>query len=164
MPTVTAGTSTSETLSARSTVAVTLDSAERAIVSVARLGAQVARDLVSNGSTVGPYLAGDVLTVEALRGDVDYTVTAYTPAYPSKLEESLTSLQVAWVQSSVSGGVAVTVAMVQANTPPPGGADGYCIITDGDGSVYPRGWQLYWLSSGPYYTLADIRSLDGKVS
>ena len=69
------------------------------------------------------------------------------------------------VKSLVSGDVPVTVAMVQANTPPAGGgASGYCSISDGDGSIYPRGWRLYWLSSGPYYTLADIRSLDGKVS
>ncbi len=38
-------------------------------------------------------------------------------------------------QSSVSGDTPVTVAMVQVNTPPAGGADGYCTISDGDGSV-----------------------------
>ena len=74
------------------------------------------------------------------------------------------SQTLAKIQSSVSGGVPVTVAMVQANTPPPGGADGYCSISDGDGSIYPRGWRLYWLSTGPYYTLADIKSIDGKVN
>lgn len=78
MTTVSAGSSATETLSVKSTVTVALDSAERAIVSASRGGVEVSRATVSNGQTVGPFLTGDVVIIEALRGAVDYGITSYS--------------------------------------------------------------------------------------
>lgn len=78
MATVTAGSSATETLSSRSTITISsIDGTERANIVVLRAGAQVFGDRVSNGASVGPFEAGDVLLISAEGGSIDYTVTAF---------------------------------------------------------------------------------------
>lgn len=122
MATVSAGSSASETLTGKSTITVALDSAERAIVSATRGGVEVSRATVSNGQTVGPFLSGDVVTVEALRGAVDYTVNAYSQYTAHMMTDvegtGITAAQAAGVAAYTGGGTAIDAAVIQAGTAP----------------------------------------------
>lgn len=77
MATVAAGASASETFSASAnTVAITLDAGERAHVTVlSSAGALLFRTNLQNSQTIGPFATGAVMTLTAIGGSVDYTVS-----------------------------------------------------------------------------------------
>ena len=78
MPNVSAGTSASVTLSGAQTIEFSLDQNEEAQVIVTRSGVQRYGGSVRSSMTIGPYLSGDVLTITASRGAVDYTLASYS--------------------------------------------------------------------------------------
>lgn len=96
MPTVAAGTSASATLAGSQTIALALDPNEEAQVSIARSGAQVYGASVRTSMTIGPYLSGDVLTITAARGAVDYTLASYS-------DPAIDAVEIAAIQALVSG-------------------------------------------------------------
>lgn len=98
MPTVAAGTSASATLAGSQTIALALDPNEEAQVSIARSGAQVYGASVRTSMTIGPYLSGDVLTITAARGAVDYTLASYS-------DPVIDAVESAAIQALVSGAV-----------------------------------------------------------
>lgn len=74
MTTVSAGTASTYTFSQGESVTVSPDAGEAAQVIVTCAGVQKAGTVITATRTLGPFNAGDLLSVTALRGDVDYTV------------------------------------------------------------------------------------------
>lgn len=111
MPTISAGASGTYTFTATQTVTFTCDPMESALWDLSRGGRVIASSRASNEQTIGPYQSGDVLTITAVRGAIDYTVNAYNEVY------SLSSAQTASVQALVSGdGMRVVVGGSLADT------------------------------------------------
>lgn len=82
MPTVSAGTTATYTFPLTQTVTISPDSNESAAVTVTRGGVIIFSGAITSGQSIGPYIAGDVLTVTAQRGAVDYTVESVPAAVP----------------------------------------------------------------------------------
>lgn len=101
MPTVSAGSTATYTLTSAQSIAITFDANESASVSVSRSGSVIFSQNLRSSTTIGPYLAGDVMTLVAERGPVDYT-TATAPDGPNPAS-SLTSAQVTAVQALAIG-------------------------------------------------------------
>lgn len=97
MPTISAGSAGSYTFTGTQTITITCDPAEVALWEVSRAGRVVASSRAGNDQVIGPFQAGDVLTITAARGAIDYTVNAYDGAY------ALTAAQVSATQALVSG-------------------------------------------------------------
>lgn len=77
MTTVAAGTTGTYTFSDGQSVTITLDPAEQALYSVtSAAGVVKASSAVSGTSVKGPFRAGDVLSITAMRGIVDFAVSA----------------------------------------------------------------------------------------
>lgn len=96
MPNVSAGTSASVTLSGAQTIEFSLDQNEEAQVIVTRAGVQRYGGSVRSSMTIGPYLSGDVLTITASRGAVDYTLASYS-------DPAIDAAESALIQALVSG-------------------------------------------------------------
>jgi hypothetical protein len=77
MTAVTIGDTSSTTLDAVSTVSVDLGPSEAAHVVVRRDGVPVFSQALKSSRTIGPFQIGDVVSVTAQRGTVDYTVDAF---------------------------------------------------------------------------------------
>ena len=74
MPNVAAGTTASYTFTSRQTIGFTTDPGESLTYQVLRAGATIASGRATSDSSIGPFLTGDVLSVTAQRGAVDYTI------------------------------------------------------------------------------------------
>jgi len=77
MPTVAAGSTASHTFTAPATVVITFDPNEEAVVAVSRGGRPLFGQRMATSRSVGPFQTGDVLTLTASRGAVDYEVFPY---------------------------------------------------------------------------------------
>ena len=74
MPNVAAGTTASYTFTSRQTIGFTTDPGEALTYQVLRAGATIAAGRGTSDASIGPFLTGDVLSVTAQRGAVDYTI------------------------------------------------------------------------------------------
>ncbi len=97
MPSITAGSVGTYTLTATEEITVTLDSAEYAEVYVSRSGRQVFGQRISSSRSLGQFNAGDVVSITAVGGTVDYAATRVDTSY------GLTSAEVAAVRGVVAG-------------------------------------------------------------
>ena len=98
MTTVTAGSVGSFTLTSSQIITISPDSGEYAVFDVLRDGVIVASGRARAGQTFGPYETGDVFTLTAQRGDVDYTVSSAPES-----AGTLTASQVAAVDALLTG-------------------------------------------------------------
>lgn len=80
MPTVAAGSTASYTLPSQQQITLTFDQGERAEWEVRRSGTLVASGSATTTRTIGPFNAGDVLSITASRGAVDYAAASYSSA------------------------------------------------------------------------------------
>lgn len=96
MTTVTAGATGTYTLTGPQTIAIDVAANEQAQAIVIRAGVQIYGDTVRSGTVIGPFLAGDVFTLTAQRGDVDYTVASYS-------DPSIDAAESTALQALVSG-------------------------------------------------------------
>lgn len=78
MATVSAGTTATETLTSAKTITISCDPTEKAQVFVFRADVQLFGGQIGNANTLGPYVTGDVVSITANRGDVEYTLTDFT--------------------------------------------------------------------------------------
>lgn len=86
MTTITQGAVGSYIFSANESATITLDPSESArVVVTSASGAQKFGSTVSGTRTIGPFSAGDVLSITAIRGSVDYTVTVADYDTPARL-------------------------------------------------------------------------------
>ena len=119
MTTVTAGSTGTYTFSASyNSVSITLDGAERAhVLVVSSAGALKCNDNIQTSRTLGPFAVGDVMTLTAIGGSVDFTAVdssqasealTYNPATGLPSGESGDAIRSALLGSGVVG-VVVTV-------------------------------------------------------
>jgi len=80
MTTVAAGSSSTYTFTGSQSVSVTLDPGETALVEIRRGGVIISSQQVTGSRTLGPYISGDVMSLTAIRGTVDYSVSDATSA------------------------------------------------------------------------------------
>ena len=92
MPNVAAGTTASYTFTSRQTIGFTTDPGEALTYQVLRAGATIASGRATSDSSIGPFLTGDVLSVTAQRGAVDYNINA-APSQVSGIGGVLTAAE-----------------------------------------------------------------------
>lgn len=74
MPTIAAGSAATETLTVAQSISITCDPAEVLLFDVRRSGVLVAGGRARSTQVIGPFSVGDVVTLTAQRGSVDYTL------------------------------------------------------------------------------------------
>ncbi|MES2958520.1 MAG: hypothetical protein V4792_10040 [Pseudomonadota bacterium] len=89
MTTIVAGATGTYTYTASAIVAVSLAATGAARMTVTRGAAVIRNTLMTHAETVGPFLTGDVMTIFAQAGNVDYTITPFT--FPVDLDFDATS-------------------------------------------------------------------------
>jgi len=113
MALVSAGTSASYTFAEGESATITLDQGEEARVGVtSAAGRDKFGGAVTAPRVIGPFSAGDVLSITAMRGDVDYTISSVGGF---GLPASLTAAQVA------AGGVGANSSDAYGTVIPPSG-------------------------------------------
>lgn len=109
MTTVTQGNTGTYTFAAGEQVTVTLDPSELARITVTSSTGTVKYSASASGTeNIGPFVAGDVFSISAIKGDVDYTisVSASSPGAFTGVTYDGSNR----VTSYVSGGITYTVA------------------------------------------------------
>lgn len=138
MATISSGATSSITLTGRQTIAFTLSQGERVAVRVVRGSTVICSNLVSSDETIGPFALGDVVTMTAVNGDIDYTL-AYVGgvSFPVMVDASRT------ITSSDDGMTLECTATVTLTVPTglPAGF-GCIIIPSGTTSIASSGGAL----------------------
>jgi len=78
MTTVAAGATGGETLSGANTISIGIASSDTASVTIERAGVVIFSRLIQHSEILGPWEDGDIFTLTANRGAVDYIIAAYT--------------------------------------------------------------------------------------
>jgi hypothetical protein len=158
MTTVSAGATGTATLAATSTINITLDPTEKAYVTVARGAVTLFGGSIASSCTIGPYLTGDVFTITAQRGAVDYTVSPYSAG-------GTTSVTVSGITDATAAGqamlLAATAAAQSALIPHPVVFQVAC--SDRSTSL-TTGTDVASFRAPFAFTLTDVRSMVDTVS
>ena len=76
MTTVAEGATSNLTLAARTKYAIVVAPSRIALVFVTRAGRVIYEKIMRNDHNIGPYEIDDVVTINAVRGDITYTASA----------------------------------------------------------------------------------------
>lgn len=144
MTTVSAGTTGSYTFAAGEQANISPDADEAAYVVVTRGASQIYAATIRGGETIGPYLSGDVMSLTAQRGDIDYTIDSGVTSHAVTAQGNSTDGYSLIVDSGVLA-VSETSPYVTVTGPTAGTtvatgacevAGWYCSVAAGDATLY----------------------------
>lgn len=143
MPTISAGATSSITLVAGQTVTFSPGAGEALTYEVTRSSILIGGGRITSGRTLGPYEAGDVMTITADRGAADYSLDIYTDPADSASHGKVRILKATTGTYTVTGGTAGTKTTLLT-----------VALPDDDWSIANLNVRLV-IEYGVYYTNSD---------